>query len=279
MLNGISRALMNENNPIHSISVPTPFRLDNHHPNLRIVIKIRPMTRLRAVKTLGPLMDVLPLPTPRLASLFTGNVAVGSPGTRAFQNPLESRRLVSRMSFSTADIPPNPHWYQGPRIPPERIHKDYRERILESFSRGFINHLDLKPTLLGPGYAEIRIRSSDPRFENPGGVLHGGAVLSVLDVAGGKAAYTVLPKDRMVVTAQMSTNFTKGVKGAVSIARAQVVRAGKAVIVVRCDLYSVKDAPEGDNWWTGEPKDSELQLCGTALQTLVVVHGKETWSE
>lgn len=171
-----------------------------------------------------------------------------------------------------------PAWVTGPPIPPALVHANYRSRILESFSRGFIHHLALHPFSIGPGYCDIRIRAGAPEFANPGGVLHGGAVLSILDVAGGKAAYTVLPPNRMVVTAQMSTNFVKGLKGELGIARAQVVKPGKNVIVVRGDLYAVKEA-KGKEWWDGEYDERELEHCATALQTLVVVPGKETWSE
>jgi uncharacterized protein (TIGR00369 family) len=186
------------------------------------------------------------------------------------------------LSSNPKDLPQTkpPSLYLGPAIPPEHIHKNYRSRISRSFNHGFIQHLDLKLTDVGPGYAELRIRSSDPRFENPGGVLHGGAVLSVLDVAGGKAAYTVLPPEKMVVTSQMSSNFLKGIRSEVAVCRGQVVRSGKTVVVVKCDLYAVKGTVEHEEkWWMGDLTEEKLELCATALQTLVVVPGKEIWSQ
>ncbi|KAI9018829.1 HotDog domain-containing protein [Hyaloraphidium curvatum] len=196
----------------------------------------------------------------------------------ASKPPSKAFPSFSRL-FHGDSSPPPPSWYTGPPVPPSRVHADYARRIAESFRRGFIAHLGLRLHTVGPGYCELRFPSGRAEYANPSGVVHGGAVLAALDVAGGKAAYTVLPADRMVVTAQMSSNFLKGARGDLAVARAQLVRAGKNVIVVRGELFS---APLGDgeeDWEHAVLGEGDMELCATALQTLVVVPGRETWSE
>lgn len=87
----------------------------------------------------------------------------------------------------------------------------------------------------------------------------------------------------MVSTAAMSTNFLRSVKGDMGIARAQVEKVGKRLVVVKVDLYYVmveqEGQREGGEWWEAVIEEEKMKLCATALQTLMVVPGKETWSE
>jgi 1,4-dihydroxy-2-naphthoyl-CoA hydrolase len=77
-----------------------------------------------------------------------------------------------------------------------------------------------------------------PNLCTTGGLLHGGAVMSVADAAGGLCAFLNLPKGASgTTTIQSQTNFLRAVReGATIRARAQPLHAGGTVIVVETEI-------------------------------------------
>lgn len=72
---------------------------------------------------------------------------------------------------------------------------------------------------------------------NASGNLHGGAIATLVDVASGSAAAragTFRPGENTLVTADLHVRYLGRPKGAVVRASAQVMRAGRQLIVVEC---------------------------------------------
>lgn len=67
------------------------------------------------------------------------------------------------------------------------------------------------------------------------GVVHGGVLAALADTAGGLASYTTATNSR-VVTIEMKINYLEGVPHGTVTADARVVRIGKHIAVVDCDL-------------------------------------------
>ncbi|HWF38649.1 MAG TPA: PaaI family thioesterase [Candidatus Acidoferrales bacterium] len=67
------------------------------------------------------------------------------------------------------------------------------------------------------------------------GVVHGGVLAALADTAGGLASYTAATNSR-VVTIEMKINYLEGVPHGTVTADARVVRIGKHIAVVDCDL-------------------------------------------
>jgi 1,4-dihydroxy-2-naphthoyl-CoA hydrolase len=70
-----------------------------------------------------------------------------------------------------------------------------------------------------------------------GGMLHGGALMSLADNLGGVCAYLNLPAGAGTATISSSTNFMRGVREGTVTATARPLRVGRSVIVVQTELH------------------------------------------
>ena len=72
---------------------------------------------------------------------------------------------------------------------------------------------------------------------NAGGNLHGGAIATLVDVAAGTAAAhnsSFVPGENTIVTADMHVRYLGRARGTKVLAEAQVMRAGRQLVVVEC---------------------------------------------
>ena len=69
-----------------------------------------------------------------------------------------------------------------------------------------------------------------------GGILHGGALMSLADSLGGICAYLNLPPGARTATISSATVFLRGIQAGTVTAVARPLHAGRAVIVVQTDL-------------------------------------------
>ena len=76
-----------------------------------------------------------------------------------------------------------------------------------------------------------------PRVSNSRGVMQGGLIATLIDVVAGRAAVASMPPGYGVATADMTIHYLTGVTVGPARAEAQVLRAGKRMVVVRVDVY------------------------------------------
>ena len=79
---------------------------------------------------------------------------------------------------------------------------------------------------------------------NAGGNLHGGAIATLVDVAAGTAAAhnsSFVPGENTIVTADMHVRYLGRAKGSKVRAEAQVMRAGRQLVVVECRVLDPED--------------------------------------
>ncbi|HEX2038717.1 MAG TPA: PaaI family thioesterase [Acidimicrobiales bacterium] len=69
-----------------------------------------------------------------------------------------------------------------------------------------------------------------------GGILHGGALMTLADSIGAVCAFLNLPEGATTSTIESKTNFFRGVRQGTVHATATVVHAGRTTIVVQTDL-------------------------------------------
>jgi uncharacterized protein (TIGR00369 family) len=74
-----------------------------------------------------------------------------------------------------------------------------------------------------------------------GGVLNGGALMSLADNTGGMCAFLNLPAGAGTATISSSTNFLRGVGGGSVTATCRPLRVGRTVIVVETELRDDDD--------------------------------------
>jgi uncharacterized protein (TIGR00369 family) len=96
----------------------------------------------------------------------------------------------------------------------------------------------------GPGRAVIRMRVR-ARHKQVHGVVHGGVLAALADTAGGLATYMCARRGTRVATAEMKMNYLEPVSGGTVIADARVIRKGRNLAVVDCDLHEESGALVG----------------------------------
>lgn len=85
------------------------------------------------------------------------------------------------------------------------------------------------------GRAKLRMKVQ-PRHMQVHGVVHGGVLASLADTAGGLALYLGLPRGSRAATVEMKMNFLEPVQSGVVFAEAKILRQGKYLAVIECDL-------------------------------------------
>ncbi|MBO4168996.1 PaaI family thioesterase [Cereibacter azotoformans] len=110
--------------------------------------------------------------------------------------------------------------------------------------------------LVEPGRTEIHLPHWDG-IEQQHGFIHGGVVGMIADSAAGYAAMTLVPADASVLTVEYKMNLMAPADGHGLIARGEVVRAGRTLIVTRAEVVALRDGAE--------------QACALMQQTIMVM--------
>jgi uncharacterized protein (TIGR00369 family) len=111
------------------------------------------------------------------------------------------------------------------------------ERIRESFERqGFMRTLGAVLESVESGIVTITCGFGEGLTQQHG-LFHGGVVASLVDVACGYAALSVMPDDREVLTVEFKVHFLKPAKTDRMIAVGQVVQAGRTLTVCEGSVF------------------------------------------
>ncbi|HWG90568.1 MAG TPA: PaaI family thioesterase [Candidatus Thermoplasmatota archaeon] len=88
------------------------------------------------------------------------------------------------------------------------------------------------------------------------GVLHGGAVMTLLDMAMGASVMRTLAPEELTATESMVTDFMKGIRGGRVTARAWIERRGRTTAFPRGELRNEKGELVGraTGVWAIRPK-------------------------
>ena len=128
--------------------------------------------------------------------------------------------------------------------------RDYQKKI------PFVAHLRILTEALGEGTARLSL-PVEPHLTNSLGTVHGGVILSLLDVALCTAARTLHPESTGVVTIDLSTSFIGSGSGTRLFADARVLKDGKSMTFVEA-----------------EAKNEDGSLVAKAIATVRVRHAK-----
>ncbi len=100
--------------------------------------------------------------------------------------------------------------------------------------------LGLTLTGQGPGRATVEFAASE-RYANPMGTRHGGVLCDSADAARGAAYRSTLSGGDTFTTLELKSNFLRPGWRAKLRAEARMVRAGKVVGLVECDLIDEQE--------------------------------------
>jgi uncharacterized protein (TIGR00369 family) len=111
------------------------------------------------------------------------------------------------------------------------------QRIRQSFDRqGFMRTLGATLESVESGSVTIACGFED-RLTQQHGLLHGGVLATLADVACGYAALSVMPADREVLTVEFKINFLKPAKTDRVIAVGQVVQDGRTLTMCEGTVF------------------------------------------
>jgi uncharacterized protein (TIGR00369 family) len=125
----------------------------------------------------------------------------------------------------------------------------------------YMAFLDARLSRLVPGRAEIELPYR-PEVTQQQGYFHAGASSSIADTAGGYAAFTLCPADRLVLTVEFKINLVAPAIGDRLRAIGQVIRPGRTLTICDLKVFAIFGERE--------------VLCATGLQTLIYVDARAT---
>jgi len=115
----------------------------------------------------------------------------------------------------------------------ERYKDIIRQRVENS---PFYRHMGLEVTGLGTGWSTFKL-DAGPHLYNVGGIVHGGAVMSIADAASGVALATLLEKGvELPITVELKINFCSPATAGTVEARGSVVQKGSRIAVCEVEV-------------------------------------------
>jgi len=124
------------------------------------------------------------------------------------------------------------------------LNPSFAEEVKKSFAQqSIMNLIGARLSLVEPGVMEITLPYRADLTQQHG-YLHAGVVTTIADSACGYAAYSLMPPGSEVLSVEFKVNLLRPAQGATFVTRAEVIKAGRTLTVVRADVFSI--AGNGD---------------------------------
>ena len=137
----------------------------------------------------------------------------------------------------------------------------FEQRVRDSFARQRVmEFLGAELTSVSPGEVVIELPFREDLTQQHG-YLHAAIITAIVDSACGYAAYSLMPVDAAVLTAEYKVNFLAPAAGRRFVAYGRVTRPGRTLTVVAGDVVAETD--------TG-PKP-----VATMLATMMTLSGRD----
>jgi len=132
----------------------------------------------------------------------------------------------------------------------------FADEVRQSFAKQSIMELIGGELIrVDPGVVEIELSYCEDLTQQDG-YVHAGIITTIADSACGYAAYTLMPAESEVLAVEFKVNLMRPAKGEKFLARAEVMKPGRTLTIVRADVF-VSSA--GEKW----------QLIATMLGTMM----------
>lgn len=135
------------------------------------------------------------------------------------------------------------------KLAPEQIKRI--ETALDSVPFAKLLGIELEELDIGTATLAFEIR---PELKQNKGVVHGGAIASLIDSATAFAIISLLPLDEKATTVDLTISYLRALTQGRARATARVLRTGRRLIVVSADLH-----------------DEAGNLAATALSTYIKI--------
>src|SRR6266404_9951797 len=140
------------------------------------------------------------------------------------------------------------------------INPSFAEDVAVSFAQQpIMNLIGARLSLVAPGVVEITLPYRSDLTQQHG-YLHAGMVTTIADSACGYAAYSLMPAGSEVLSVEFKVNLLRPARGDEFLARAEVIKPGRTLTVVRADVFGLS----GD--------ESQRILIASMLGTMICIH-------
>jgi uncharacterized protein (TIGR00369 family) len=120
----------------------------------------------------------------------------------------------------------------------------FDEEIRGSFAKQTIMTLiGAELARVEPGVVEIGLPYRADLAQQDG-YIHAGIITTIADSACGYAAYSLMPENSAVLSVEFKVNLLRPAKAERFLARAEVIKPGKTLTVVRADVFGMSGADE-----------------------------------
>ncbi|HXM46663.1 MAG TPA: PaaI family thioesterase [Pyrinomonadaceae bacterium] len=142
------------------------------------------------------------------------------------------------------------------------INPSFAEDVAGSFAQQpIMNLIGARLLLVEPGVVEITLPYRADLAQQHG-YLHAGVVATIADSACGYAAFTLMPAGSNVLSVEFKVNLLRPAQGVEFVTRAEVIKAGRTLTVVRADVFGIDDK-------------AGRELVATMQGTMISLHSEE----
>lgn len=115
---------------------------------------------------------------------------------------------------------------------------NYKAAVREIFERAaFVNDVGIRLVDCGPGWCESELAIA-PRHYQHHDFVHAGVQATIADHTAGAAATTVIRGNELVLSAEFKINLLNTARGETLRCRAEVLKAGRMLIVVESAVFA-----------------------------------------
>ena len=119
------------------------------------------------------------------------------------------------------------------------LNPSFAEEVRSSFAQQPIMKLiGASLSLVDPGVIEITLPYRADLTQQHG-YLHACVIPTIADSACGYAAFTLMPAGSNVLSVEFKVNLLRPAQGAEFVTRAEVIKAGRTLTVVRADVFGI----------------------------------------
>lgn len=118
---------------------------------------------------------------------------------------------------------------------------NFASDVAASFAQqAIMKTIGARLSLVEPGVVEIALRYREDLTQQDR-YLHAGVVTTIADSACGYAAFTLMPAGSRVLAVEFKVNLLRPARAREFIARAEVIKAGRTLTVVRADVFGIDE--------------------------------------
>jgi len=141
-------------------------------------------------------------------------------------------------------------------MPHQASNPTFVEEVKESFAKQTVMSLiGGELARVEPGIIEITLPYRRDLTQQHG-YVHAGIITTIADSACGYAAYTLMPPGSDVLAVEFKLNLLRPAKGETFTARAEVIKSGRTLTVVRADVHA----------FTGDQRELVASMQGTMMR-------------